>query len=137
MPSWTARFASLVSRKVREAETAEIPGYRTTRSDASTSDLRRIGNGWTRALFDGPFYSSPIREGTLPAVSLVFVQSADGNTGTPRPLELGGGSTDKHLIYEGLSGASADAVLTGGLCGRGLDTDAFVRLFNGFVATAP
>jgi 5-amino-6-(5-phosphoribosylamino)uracil reductase len=49
----------------------------------------------------------------------VFVQSADGNTGTNRPIELGGGMSDKHLIYEGLSSVHADAIITGAATIRG------------------
>jgi riboflavin biosynthesis pyrimidine reductase len=47
------------------------------------------------------------------ALSLVFVQSNDGNTGAADPESLGGGPTDKHLNYEGLSRVAADAVLAG------------------------
>jgi hypothetical protein len=63
-----------------------------------------IGNDWSRALFDGPFYRAwgGFRAGDLPATSLVFVQSADGNTAL-RILHTWGGNTDLHLIYEGLS----------------------------------
>ena len=43
----------------------------------------------------------------------VFVQSADGNTGARNPADLGGGETDKHLIYEGLSRVDVDGVLAG------------------------
>jgi riboflavin biosynthesis pyrimidine reductase len=71
-----------------------------------------IGNAWSRECFGGPFYlfaAPPDR----PAVSLVFVQSADGNTGARNPEDLGGGATDKFLIYEGLSRVAADGVLAG------------------------
>ena len=47
------------------------------------------------------------------AVSLVFIQTKDGNTGGPNPGAFGGGATDRHLIYEGLSRVAADAVLAG------------------------
>jgi riboflavin biosynthesis pyrimidine reductase len=46
-------------------------------------------------------------------MSLVFVQSRDGNTVVPDPATLGGGPVDFHLIYEGLSRVAADAVLAG------------------------
>ena len=71
-----------------------------------------IGNEWSRRQFDGPFhvYQAPPDR---PAISLVFVQSHDGNTGASNPSDLGGGSTDKLLIYEGLSRVAADAVLAG------------------------
>jgi riboflavin biosynthesis pyrimidine reductase len=71
-----------------------------------------IGNAWSREHFDGPFYlfaAPPER----PAISLVFVQTQDGNTGASNPGDLGGGPTDKHLIYEGLSRVAADGVLAG------------------------
>jgi riboflavin biosynthesis pyrimidine reductase len=46
-------------------------------------------------------------------MSLVFIQTKDGNTGGPNPSEFGGGATDQYLIYEGLSRVAADAVLAG------------------------
>ena len=46
------------------------------------------------------------------ALSLVFVQSNDGNT-ERRIRNPSEGPTDKHLIYEGLSRVAADAVLAG------------------------
>jgi riboflavin biosynthesis pyrimidine reductase len=74
----------------------------------------RVGNEWSHALFDGWFYRSRHDEQRgMPAVSLVFVQSADGNTGAQDPADLGGGDTDKHLVYEGLSRVDADGVLAG------------------------
>lgn len=71
-----------------------------------------IGNDWTRAYYDGPFYLYELPE-DRPAVSLVFVQSRDGNTVADNPNDLGGGPTDKHLIYEGLSRVAANGVLAG------------------------
>jgi riboflavin biosynthesis pyrimidine reductase len=71
-----------------------------------------IGNDWTRAYYDGPFYLYE-PPGDRPAVSLVFVQSRDGNTVADNPNDLGGGPTDKHLIYEGLSRVAANGVLAG------------------------
>jgi riboflavin biosynthesis pyrimidine reductase len=71
-----------------------------------------IGNDWTRTYYDGPFhlFDPPADR---PAVSLVFVQSRNGNTAADNPSDLGGGPTDKHLIYEGLSRVAADGVLAG------------------------
>ena len=71
-----------------------------------------IGNDWSREYYDGPFYLFKLPE-HLPAVSLVFVQSRDGNTAADNPSELGGGPTDKYLIYEGLSRVAADGVMAG------------------------
>ena len=65
------------------------------------------------------FYASPLPDSAHPACCLVFVQSRDGNTGTPDPSTLGGGETDKHVIYEGLSQIAADAVLCGAETIRG------------------
>lgn len=79
---------------------------------AAAHGVKPIGNAWSRFYFDGPFYLSNVPP-RLPAVSLVFVQSRDGNTGASDPSTLGGGATDKHLIYEGLSRVAADAVLAG------------------------
>jgi riboflavin biosynthesis pyrimidine reductase len=71
-----------------------------------------IGNDWSRKYFGGPFYIFDTPQVT-PAISLVFVQTRDGNTGASNPEDLGGGPTDKHLIYEGLSRVAADGVLAG------------------------
>ncbi|MBY0497839.1 MAG: dihydrofolate reductase family protein [Cyanobacteria bacterium] len=71
-----------------------------------------IGNAWSREYYDGPFYLVAAPSGR-PAISLVFVQTRDGNTGASNPEDLGGGPTDKHLIYEGLSRVAADGVLAG------------------------
>jgi riboflavin biosynthesis pyrimidine reductase len=105
------RFERLVDRKTREAVAAEIPPLRTVDA-GDAAGLEPVGNTWSRRLFGGDFYVSP-RGGAVPATSLVFVQSRDGNTGGRHPSALGGGEADKHLIYEGLSRVAADAVLAG------------------------
>lgn len=71
-----------------------------------------IGNEWSREYYGGPFHLFQVPD-RLPAVSLVFVQSRDGNTGADNPADLGGGPTDKDLIYEGLSRVAADGVMAG------------------------
>ena len=108
----TDQFADFSRRKEREALEARLPPYATA-FDARPPDALAIGNDWTRRLFDGDFYVSPPPDASRPACSLVFVQSADGNTGAQNPSSLGGGATDKHLIYEGLSRVAADAVMAG------------------------
>lgn len=80
--------------------------------------LQRIGTDWTRRHYGGDFHLFPVPP-DRPAVSLVFVQSRDGNTGASNPDDLGGGPTDKHLIYEGLSRVAADAVLAGAATAAG------------------
>src|SRR5262245_23274374 len=105
MPSpgvWRQRFEAFASRKVAAANAALLPPYVTVLDDAP-EDAIPVGNDWSRHLFGGPFYVSSPRDLRPITCSLVFVRSADGNTGGSDPSALGGGDTDKHLIYEGLS----------------------------------
>ncbi|HEY7170195.1 MAG TPA: dihydrofolate reductase family protein [Vicinamibacterales bacterium] len=111
------KFARFAARKTQEATEAVLPPY-TTVVDTAPRDVLAIGNSWSRRLFDGGFYHS-IPDPDRVACSLVFVQSRSGNTGARNPSELGGGETDKHLIYEGLSRVPADAVLAGAGTVRG------------------
>jgi riboflavin biosynthesis pyrimidine reductase len=115
---WVEQFERLVARKTRIATTVPLPPYR-TELDNPENNAFAIGNSWSKRLFDGPFYLSPAANPKRPACSLVFVQSSDGNTRTPDPGLLGGGDTDTHLIYEGLSRVAADAVLAGAETVRG------------------
>jgi riboflavin biosynthesis pyrimidine reductase len=109
------RFTDYCQQKTAAALKASIPGFTTVAiSDPLPAGLVGVGNDWSRRLFDGSFYrSAPAGQQHMPAVSLVFVQSSDGNTGAEDPSTLGGGETDKHLVYEGLSRVEADAVLAG------------------------
>jgi len=75
--------------------------------------VQGVGNAWSREYFGGPFYLFNPPASGAPAISLVFVQSRDGNTGASNPANLGGGPTDQHLIYEGLSRVAADGVMAG------------------------
>ncbi|MGH9237853.1 MAG: dihydrofolate reductase family protein [Vicinamibacterales bacterium] len=117
----TGRFAKYCERKEQAALAAAIPGY-VTAEVRDCGDLVALETPWSAALFDGPFYRSavPARAG-IPTTSLVFVQSRDGNTVAADPSTLGGGDTDLHLIYEGLSRVDADAVLAGAATARGKD----------------
>jgi riboflavin biosynthesis pyrimidine reductase len=74
--------------------------------------LTSFGNEWSRKYYDGAFHVHSAPPG-LPAMSLVFVQSHNGNTSARDPADLGGGPTDKYLLYEGLTRVAADAVLAG------------------------
>jgi len=114
MPSadCSVRFERLVVRKEAAARDAAIAAF-ITDADRPDAALVAMGNAWSRTMFDGPFYLSAALSLDLPATSLVFVQSRDGNTGATDPASLGGGEADKHLIYEGLSRVAADAVLAG------------------------
>ena len=107
-------LAAYTDMKVARATAAHLPPY-TTDADhhGDCGLLDAVGNEWTRRLFDGDFYLSPVPDAQLPGCSLTFVQSRDGNTAAPAPSELGGGDTDQHLIYEGLSRVAADGVLCG------------------------
>jgi riboflavin biosynthesis pyrimidine reductase len=116
---WSARFREFVDRKTAVAEAARIPGYVTVESHGTALGLGAVANAWTSARFDGPFFESVALDSSLPAMNTVFVQSADGNTGAANPMDLGGGLTDKHLIYEGLSSVHADAIVTGASTIRG------------------
>jgi riboflavin biosynthesis pyrimidine reductase len=118
----TERFGDYCHRKEREALAAEIPGYISAES-RDCGGLVTLGNAWSNALFDGSFYRSaaPARA-DVPVTSLVFVRSRDGNTVASDPSTLGGGSTDLHLVYEGLSRVDADAVLSGAATARGKET---------------
>ena len=99
-------------RNTEQARAAAIAPFVTERDDAGDA-VAAIGNAWSRIMFGGLFYVSQPAAADLPATNLVFVQSRDGNTVTHDPASLGGGEADKHLIYEGLSRVTADAVLGG------------------------
>lgn len=120
MADWEQRFRQFELKKQRDAAGAAILPSATD-IDRGGGRFIRIGNNWSRALFDGDFYVSPPPTLDLPSTSLVFVQSHDGNTVAADPSALGGGEADKHLIYEGLSRVAADAVLVGAGTVRGGD----------------
>ena len=124
---FSLRFEEYAQRREREALAAALPPYETVvdrvrgreGSRWSDDEWTTIGNEWTRTLFDGPFYQSARAAAPgLPIVNLVFVRSREGNTIAANPQLLGGGHTDKHLIYEGLSRVDADAVLSGSTTAR-------------------
>jgi riboflavin biosynthesis pyrimidine reductase len=124
---FSLRFEEYAQRREREALAAALPPYETVvdrvrgREGSRWSDDEWTTNGdeWTRTLFDGPFYQSARAAAPgLPIVNLVFVRSREGNTIAENPQLLGGGHTDKHLIYEGLSRVDADAVLSGSITAR-------------------
>jgi riboflavin biosynthesis pyrimidine reductase len=106
-------FDQFAARKVREAERARLTALSTLDDKSGAFDCVTIGNDWSRYLYDGPFHLASDHGSETPLVSLVFVQSRDGNTGADNPDSLGGGPVDKHLIYEGLSRVAVDGVLSG------------------------
>jgi riboflavin biosynthesis pyrimidine reductase len=105
-------FEDFAAEKTREAVAARIESLSTLLDQDDGAERRGIGNAWTRTHYGGDFELVMPSDGQT-AVSLVFVQSSDGDTGAANPATLGGGDTDKHLIYEGLSRVAADAVLAG------------------------
>ena len=115
-------FAAFAQRKTRQAEQAAIAHLRTVEDRSAAFDCVQIGNGWTQEHYGGLFNLSKLPARDLPAISLCFVQSKDGNTVAPNPDVLGGGPTDKHLIYEGLSRVAADAVMAGAATVEGPET---------------
>ena len=112
------RFETYCRRREKEALSAALSGFYTIEDRSAGYGMVRLGNDWTRALFDGDFYRVGDGFGDLPDMNLVFVQSRDGNTVGDNPSTLGGGETDKHLVYEGLSRVDADAVLAGAASAR-------------------
>lgn len=117
----SVRFDDYCRAKERAAVAAAFPPYKTAAIDLQLGTFRAIGNPWSRALFDGDFYRSTYVNLDIPVTNLVMVESREGNTGTDDPATLGGGLTDKHLIYEGLSRVDADAVLAGAATARADD----------------
>ena len=108
----TVAFQRFSADKTQEATIASIERLSTAFDRRDDSGLQGIGNAWSRLHYGSEFgLVRPSRSET--AMSLVFIQTKDGNTGGPNPGAFGGGATDTHLIYEGLSRVAADAVLAG------------------------
>jgi riboflavin biosynthesis pyrimidine reductase len=114
----SVRFDDYCRAKKDAAVAAALPPYKTAAIDLHFGTFRAIGNTWSRTLFDGDFYRSTYVNLDIPVTNLVIVESREGNTGADDPSTLGGGQTDKHLIYEGLSRVDADAVLAGASTAR-------------------
>jgi 5-amino-6-(5-phosphoribosylamino)uracil reductase len=105
-------------RKEDAALGARFERFETIVDDSARFPVEAVGCPFTDARLDGPFFQSVVPAVARPVISLVFVQSISGNTDAEDPSALGGGDTDKHLIYEGLSRVSADAVMAGANTGR-------------------
>jgi riboflavin biosynthesis pyrimidine reductase len=114
-------FDDFAAARVRDAASASLHPMTTIRVGAAAQHLPHVGNAWSRAQYDGGFHLVPPTDDRLPAITLVFVRSREGNTGAGDPSELGGGDTDKHLIYEGVSRVAADAVMAGAATAAGED----------------
>ena len=127
--SWSTdktAFQNFAQRKAREAATARIARLSTLLDLRDRYRMHGIGNAWSETHYGGKFGLAVPDEGQT-ALSLVFVQSKDGNTGGTDPSALGGGPTDKHLIYEGLSRVAADGVLAGA---GSVHADAFFSIWH-------
>lgn len=109
--SGNREFGVWCARKTAAADAATLPQLRTVINRPTHFGLTPIGDAWCHERFDGPFWMSAPAD--RPAVSIVFVQSRDGNTVTDDPSSLGAGETDTHLIYEGLSRIAVDGVAVG------------------------
>jgi riboflavin biosynthesis pyrimidine reductase len=105
-------FQRFVAAKTQEAANADIERLSTTFDGREDAGLQGIGNAWSR-LHYGSEFGLVNASRSQSVMSLVFIQTKDGNTGGPNPSAFGGGATDQHLIYEGLSRVAADAVLAG------------------------
>jgi riboflavin biosynthesis pyrimidine reductase len=118
-------FEAFVEQKTRDASAAHICTLATVMEQFEAA-VTRIGNRWTRAHYDGDF---PLVDAATDrtSLSLAFVQSPAGNTAAADPGTFGGGETDKHLLYEGLSRVAADAVLVGA---RTLDPTTFFSIWH-------
>jgi hypothetical protein len=77
----------------------------------------------------------PVRHARYPSVGYTYVGPGRGEGTTCFFGIAGYGVRMQSSETQGLE--TADAILSGGLCGAGLDAAAFVRFFNGFTATAP
>ena len=115
------RFDDYCRGKQAAAAVAVLPPYKTAAIDLRFGTFRAIGNSWSRSRFDGDFYRTAYVNLDIPVTNLVIVESIEGNTAADDPATLGGGATDKHLIYEGLSRVDADAVLAGATTARSDD----------------
>jgi 5-amino-6-(5-phosphoribosylamino)uracil reductase len=113
----TSHFEAFAARKTAEAIAARLEPW-VTEVERVPAACTAIGNAWSRERFGGDFYLSPPPE-NRPAVNLVYVESREGNTVAKDPAALGGGETDKHVVYEGLSRVAADAVMAGAETIRG------------------
>jgi hypothetical protein len=119
-------FQHFAAHKTRDAATASIERLSTVFDWRDDSSVQGIGNEWSRLRYGGDFgLMRPSR--TRTAASLVFIQTKQGNTGGSNPSAFGGGATDQHLIYEGLSRAAADAVLAGA---RSVHRNAFFSVWH-------
>lgn len=131
----TLRYAGVTALHYQWLRGQLIFATRTYRELATrdTFEAKLAGSGIPRVPGKGEI--APVRHARYPSVGFTYV---------------GPGRTERETCFFGAAGygvrvqssetqglETADAVLTAGLCGVGLDASAFVRFFNGFTATAP
>jgi riboflavin biosynthesis pyrimidine reductase len=112
-------FATFVARKIAAAIQVHPAPYVTTLESYPDRSFRPVATPSSNVTFGGPFFVREAGHSGLPTCSLVFVQSANGNTVATDPSSLGGGLSDYHVVYEGLSRVLADAVMAGAGTVRG------------------
>lgn len=131
----TLKYAGVTALRYEWLGSQLIFSARSYRELASrdTFEAKLAGSGIPRVAGKGEI--APVRHARYPSVGFTYV---------------GPGRTERETCFFGAAGygvrvqssetqglETADAVLTAGLCGVGLDAAAFVRFFNGFTATAP
>ncbi len=106
-------LAEFVDRREQWAKDANTPSYRTVEDySANFTDLAAISHPKLNQIYGGPFYHTK-PHADRPSTNLVFVEDINGNTAIDNPGDLGGGETDKHIIYDGLTRAYVQAVIAG------------------------
>jgi riboflavin biosynthesis pyrimidine reductase len=119
-------FDTFGEQKIQEASASRIQTLTTVFHQKQETAVRGVGNAWSRLHYGGDF-DLVVAPPSRTSLSLVFVQSQDGNTEATDPSVFGAGATDKHLIYEGLSRVAADAVLVGA---RTVHPEAFFSVWH-------
>ena len=114
----SVRFNQYCRSKEREARDAVLPPYRTVALHLPFGAISVPSATIGHAGFSTAISIEPRAMRTSRSRISSSSQSHDGNTGADDPGTLGGGNTDKHLIYEGLSRVDADAVLAGATTAR-------------------
>ena len=102
-----SRFETYCRHREELALRASLSGFRNIEDKSAGDDLVVIRNDFTRRLFDGDFYRSVGVAGRI-AVSLVFVQSRDGNTVAPGARGVAPGVCG-HRFVDGRGAASIRA----------------------------
>ena len=107
------RFVAYEREKTRRAISASIPSVATLMDRSHYFDVEAIAHPVIEQFWGGPFHHSRADDSLeIPVTNLVFVQDANGNTGSEEPESLGGGGLDL-MVYELASRVYVDAVIAG------------------------